>query len=172
MATTFTLIQTYTLGSAAASIDFTAIPATYTDLCLKFSIRTNDAGTDDILLATVNSISTGYSNRILYGDGSAAGSLSDHYSTAKAFIGYVVGNGSTASTFGNGETYFPNYAGSTYKSWSSDSVNERNSTSIVMGLAAGLLSNNAVISGLSLVSNSGATLLTYSTASLYGILKA
>jgi hypothetical protein len=35
MANTYTLIESQVLGSAAASVTFSAIPATYTDLVLK-----------------------------------------------------------------------------------------------------------------------------------------
>jgi hypothetical protein len=41
MANTFELIASSTVGSGgAANIDFTSIPATYTDLCLKFICAT------------------------------------------------------------------------------------------------------------------------------------
>ena len=40
MATTYTLISSVTVGSGgAASIEFTSIPADYTDLLLKVSMR-------------------------------------------------------------------------------------------------------------------------------------
>ena len=40
MAVTFTQIASVTVGSGgAASIDFTSIPSTYTDLCIKTSIK-------------------------------------------------------------------------------------------------------------------------------------
>ena len=40
MATTFTKIASVTVGSGgASSIDFTSIPSTYTDLCVKLSTR-------------------------------------------------------------------------------------------------------------------------------------
>ena len=42
MATTYTLISSVTVGSGgAASIEFTSIPSTYTDLVLKLSARSS-----------------------------------------------------------------------------------------------------------------------------------
>ena len=48
MANTFKKIQTVTVGSGgAASIDFTSIPQTYTDLKIVLSARTNRANATD-----------------------------------------------------------------------------------------------------------------------------
>ncbi|CAB4222006.1 hypothetical protein UFOVP1649_5 [uncultured Caudovirales phage] len=84
----------------------------------------------------------------------------------------MASNASTASTFGNAEFYIPNYAGSNYKSASFDGVGENNATQAWMGLGAGLWSNTAAINQLTLTVAGGTTYLTYSSASLYGILKA
>ena len=54
MANTYTLISSVTVGSGgASSIDFTSIPATYTDLCLVWSGRS--AGSDVDTKITFNS---------------------------------------------------------------------------------------------------------------------
>jgi hypothetical protein len=51
MANTFTLIASSTVGSGgAASIDFTSISSTYTDLVVKLSLR----NTEDTIIAYVN----------------------------------------------------------------------------------------------------------------------
>jgi hypothetical protein len=166
MANTYTLIQTVTVGSGGTSaIDFTSIPATYTDLKLVFSIRTNRAGaTVDALGLKINNVATNQSMRILYADGSSAGSATDTtINTA------VVGATATSNIFGSGEFYIPNYAGSTNKSVSAESVNENNATLNYMYVVAGLWSQTTAINQLTLYSINSATILEFSSASLYGI---
>lgn len=166
MAVTHKLIQTITVGSGGTSaIDFTSIPSTYTDLKLVFSIRTNRAGaTVDALGLKINNVSTNQSMSILYADGSSAASTTDTtINTA------VVAATATASVFGSGEFYVPNYAGSTNKSVSAESVNENNATLNYMYVVAGLWSQTTAINQLTLYSINAATIQQYSSASLYGI---
>jgi hypothetical protein len=73
MASTYTLISSQVLGSNTASITFSSIPGTYTDLTLRVSARSDDAGQMDYLVTRFNSDSaTNYSNTSLYGSGGAA----------------------------------------------------------------------------------------------------
>lgn len=171
MATTFTLIQTYTIGSGgAAAIEFTSIPATFTDICIKYSVRTNYAYTRDGGLLTFNGSTTTYSGKYVIGyDSNSTASGSSASTSFDAFR--VNGDTATASTFGNMEIYVANYASGNYKSFSVDDVTENNSsTSWYLGFAGGLWSNVNPITSVK-VTFAG-TILQYSTASLYGILKA
>jgi hypothetical protein len=162
MANTFVKIASVTVGSGgAATIDFTSIPSTYTDLVVKLSARVNVA--DDQTWITLNSSTSGFSNRVLYGDGSTAASTS-----VARFIGYHNRSDVTANTFGNAEFYIPNYAGSSNKSMSSDSVWEQNGTTAYQALSASLWSNTAAITSITLTPQSG-SYVQYSTATLYGI---
>jgi len=169
MANTYTLISSVTVGSGgAASIAFTSIAATYTDLLVKFSISDTNGSTNQNIRVTFNGVGgTSYSERLLFGSGSAAQSFS--YSSA-AYLQSLYGTGAaaTSSVFGNGEMYIPNYTSSNNKSISVDSVSENNATSSAIGLNAGLFSNASAISSMILASPSG-TFLQYSTAYLYGI---
>jgi hypothetical protein len=168
MANTYIQIgNTVTVGSGgAATIDFTSIPATYTDLIFVFSLR-QSAANNNIRLS-VNGTTSGYSESVLYGNGSAA--FSTTAGTSYFNLLYTDGSGETASTFGNGQVYIPNYAGSTNKSMSADTVSENNATSALAVLTALLWSNTAAITSLSLAPVSG-TWVQHSTASLYGIKK-
>ena len=66
MANTYTLISSVTVGSGgAANIEFTSIPATYTDLLLKLSTRTTRSTATDSNKLTVNSASA-YSLRFFF----------------------------------------------------------------------------------------------------------
>jgi hypothetical protein len=168
MANTFIQIgSTVTVGSGgAANIEFTSIPATYTDLVVKFSGRSARTGIDtDDMLVTFNGASTNFSARVLYGSGSAAVSFTD----TSLFIGVYLTTTATASAFSNGEIYIPNYAGSTNKSFSADSVSEQNATKAYATITGNLWNNTAAITSLLLKTGSGSNLVEYSTASLYGI---
>jgi hypothetical protein len=167
MATTYTLINKTTLGSSQGSIDFTSIPSTYTDLQVLISPRVAENSVAVNLYGKFNSSSSGYTNKRLYGYGSGTGSDSDPSGGNAFSLGLINGNTSTSNTFGNIALYIPNYAGSNYKSLSVDSVGEQNGTSPFATLTAGLWSNIAAITSISIYATTD--LLTNSTAYLYGI---
>jgi hypothetical protein len=170
MATTYEAIATVTVGSGgAANIEFTSIPQTYTDICIKLSARSDRASWLDYLYVRFNgSSATNYSDRYILGYGTTVESAS-HSSAAQLYMVAITGDTATASTFGNGEIYIPNYAGSTNKSVSTDLVLENNSASNnSLSLNAGLWSQTAAISSVTL-SNQYGNFVQYSTATLYGI---
>jgi hypothetical protein len=174
MPITYFKIASVTVGSGgAASIDFTSIPSTYTDLVLKLSTRGARADVWDYIRVTFNGNTNSiYSYRYLEGSGSAASSGNNAAAAPPQIIGVTSGSTATASTFGNAEIYIPNYAGSTNKSISVDSVGETNATTIYMNLVASLFASTAAISEISLKpSSTAATFLQHSTATLYGIKK-
>ena len=165
MANTMALIQSVTVPSGgSASIDFTSIPSTYTDLVLEFSARTAQSEVATWLKIAFNGSASSFSSRYLVGNGAAASS-----STLAQYGGDAVSATSTASTFSNVQIYIPNYAGSTNKSYSVDSVTENNATSAYALMIAGLWSNTAAINQITLTPNTGANFVQYSTAYLYGI---
>ena len=168
MATTYTLISSVTVGSGgAASIDFTSIPSTYTDLQLVMSLRSAGTGVSTRYASvSFNSNTSNYSYRRLYGNGSSAGS--DNGSLR--LIGTIPGSTVTANTFASLQMYVPNYASSNNKSYSCDSVEENNATGAEADLIAGLWSNSAAITSIAITSDQGSfNLVQYSTAYLYGI---
>jgi hypothetical protein len=165
MATTMNLIAKQTVGAGgAASVTFSSIPQTFTDLKVVVSGRASTTTTGiDI---TFNGSTTGYSNKRLYGTGS--GVASD--SAATTYISNIMINDSsyTANTFGNGEVYIPNYTSSNNKSVSVDGVSENNATTALMMLTAGLWSNSAAITSVTLNPNAG-SFVEFSEFALYGI---
>lgn len=167
MPNTFELIASSTVGSGgAANIDFTSIPATFTDLCLKVSIRgTTNIGAQ-VMFVQYNNDSTqsNYSRIRLLGDGSSASSNAS--SDSEAAI--TQGANATANTFSNMEVYIPNYRGSSKKSSSIDFVNETNATTEYMALYAHIWNNTSAITSVKLIPNGG-TFVQYSTAYLYGV---
>jgi len=174
MATTCKLIGKTTLGSAASSITFSSIPATYTDLILVCSLRSNyTAGNDDYALLQFNgeTATTNYSFRTLQKDGGSVGSASVTGVASVAYLRVCSAN-HTASTFASNEVYIPNYAGSTNKSVSTTGAAENNGTAQIMGAYAGLWANTAAINEVRIVVGAGTNFVADSSAFLYGITKA
>lgn len=168
---TYQLISSVTVGSGgAATIDFSSIPQTYTDLVLKVSARSSYSNPWVSIGLKFNGAAAGtnFSWKELDGSGSAAASGNG---TGDIYAGDFVGSTATANTFSNVEIYIPNYTSSNYKSVSTDSVTENNATTAVAMLGAGLWSNTAAITSLSMRLYSGVagTISQYSTAYLYGI---
>jgi hypothetical protein len=155
------------VGSAgASSIAFSSIPQGYTDLKVVVSARATI--TSGALGIYFNGVTSGYSWRRLIGDGSSA------FSDGSASYGNLRAIGTnpssyTANTFASAEIYIPNYAGSTNKSVSVDSLNENNATAAEASFLAGLWSSTAAITSVTLIPNSD-NFAQYSTATLYGIL--
>ena len=163
MANTMTLIQSVTVGAGgAASIDFTSIPSTYTDLVLLVSARNGNTAVQDLKMQ-INGSATSTTNKYLEGNGASAASGSG----SANLIGAIPGTAMTENTFNNIQVYLPNYAGSTNKSFSSDYVEETNGTTAYAGILAGLWSSTAAINQLTLTCTGN--LLQFSTAYLYGI---
>ena len=167
MANTYTLIASNTVGSGGTSaIDFTSIPATYTDLLLKLSVRTDRAGAvDDNLNIKLNGATTNFTYVYLRGSGSAVASSSG----STGYIGATDAASATASTFASVEIYIPNYASANYKSMSADSVTENNATESYAFFHADLWSDTSAITSVGFVSGTSNNFVQYSTAYLYGI---
>jgi hypothetical protein len=169
MANTYTLIASSTVGSGgAANIDFTSIPATYTDLCVLISPRSNRSATVDGLGVRFNNSTTNYSSVDIYGTGSGVGSQGNGGTTELNFWS-VTGDTATANTFSNVCIYIPNYTAATGKSVSNDGVDENNATAAYMGLDTGYWNDTAAITSIKLFPTIGTLFVQYSTAYLYGI---
>jgi len=171
MPLTYTLISSVTVGAGgAASIDFTSIPSTYTDLVVKASLRTSrSANTDDLYSRFNGSSASNYSYRDLVGSGSAPASGNASSSNIQ-FLSRINAASSTSNTFSNVELYITNYAGNTNKSLSYDGVSENKATEAFAALTAGLRSVTDAITQVSLLPGFN-NFVQYSTAYLYGISK-
>jgi hypothetical protein len=165
------LIETKTLGSAAASIEFTSIPQTYTDLVILLSGRcTLSAANYSFLLNFNGDGGSNYTQRRLYGAGS--GTPQTDGATNNTIPATINGGAETANTFSNYQFYLPNYSGSTTKSVSMDGVTENNGTLAYQFLGAYLWNNTNGISTVTFTLNGVAnTWVAGSTISLYGITK-
>jgi hypothetical protein len=168
MPANYILLEKITVNaSGASSVTFTNIPQTgYTDLVVKMSARSNRAASEDGLGITVNSASSGYTYRILSGNGSAASSVNTAYE--QIWAARVQGNTTTSNTFTSSEFYFPNYTGSTAKSYSGDTVTENNATEAFATMSAVLQSSTSAITSLTIQAING-SLMANSSFYLYGV---
>ena len=162
---TFTLISSVIVGAGgAANIEFTSIPATYTDLLLSLSSRSTQTQANGGAAAYVgfNTYATAATSRALRGQGSGSpASFTDNQFVINA-------SDFTASTFGNAYIYIPNYAGSNAKSFSVDSVSENNATLAEAQFNAQLWNVTSAITSIK-ITPVGGNFAQYSTAYLYGI---
>ena len=164
---TYTLINSVTVGSGgAATIDFTSIPATYTDLLLKISMRDDRAGvTANSATLSFNGSTSNFTFRVLEGNGATAGSGNG----STGVFGISTSASATSNTFANCEIYIPNYTSANNKSFSVDTVTENNATTSFSDLFANLWSQTAAITSITLTPSASANFVQYSTAYLYGI---
>jgi len=161
-------IDKVTVGAGgAASIEFTNIPATYTDLCVLLSARSNRAADSDPVNLEFNGSTTNDTSRYIEGDGSSISSGTAGGSQTE--IARIPAANATASTFGNALIYVPNYASSNIKSSYGEAVTENNGTTAFAKIGVGLWSDSAVITSVKLISQTGNNFVQYSSATLYGI---
>jgi hypothetical protein len=169
MANTFVQIANITVGAGgAASMDFTSIPSTYTDLTLLVSARgtANLASNGHYYGIKLNNSSTNFTQRFLQASvGPSVSSGTSSSSTGN----YMPPSDFTSNIFSNNITYLPNYTSSTNKSFSADSLAENNSSTTFYLLLNGLLwSQTTAINQITLTPGGG-NFAQYSTATLYGI---
>ena len=168
MPNTFTKIASVTVGGAgAASMAFTSIPSTYTDLVIKVSARDIGARKRGVLVVNFNGSSANLTYRRLYGVVAFGSPGSD--SGSDGTTSYIDGNTATANTFSNDEIYIPNYANTNFKSFSTDGVSESNDNDPGASLTANLWSSTAAITSITLTTTVPDNFLQYTTATLYGI---
>ena len=168
MPNTFELIASYTATGTVATIDFTSIPSTYTDLCLNISGRSSVAAVNDNTWVKFNANNSSYSNRVLYGSGSSVAAGANTGTGDSQYLAPVPGASATSSTFGNASLYIPNYTASNNKSVSLDGVAENNATLAYSQIQAILWSNTAAINQITIGLISG-SFVANSTAYLYGV---
>ena len=172
MANTFELISSVTVGSGGVStFSFTSIPSTYTDLCLRLSLKGTGTALPDVIMQFNGDSGSNYATKELAGTGGALSS-NGPYTTTNAHF-QMNSTDTTASTFTNTEVYIPNYSISgVAKMFSSDAVNENNSVStyVQIRIIGWKWTGTAAINSILFSTNVGAY-AQYSTAYLYGIKK-
>ena len=163
MAKTYEPISTQTLGSATATVTFSSIPATYTDLVLVCNIA-QAAGNNSLRFRINSDTGSNYSATYLYGNGTSALSGRDASQTSGTI--YVSGS-TTIET--NYIVQFMNYSNATtYKTL----LGRSNRASSEVAADVGLWRNTSAINSISLAMGGSFptnNFATGSTFALYGI---
>lgn len=161
MPSTYEKIEAKTIPSSTASVSFTSIPSTYTDLVL-ISLFKNTGGAGNLKIQFNGDTSTNYSFTNLYGNGSSA---SSGRSSNQSVI--IFGQADSTQFLFNTLNIF-NYANTTtYKttlSRSSDNGNTYSSAGAIVGLwrkTPEAITSFAITSDSNIAANS--------TFTLYGI---
>ena len=169
---TYTLISSNVLSSSAASVTFSSIPSTYTDLVLRWSARDDNADVYSIPRISFNSDSaSNYSRTQLegYGAGGSASGNAANQSFIAAFYTFD-GNTATSNTFSNSELYIPNYTSTNSRQLSIFGVSETSSSSAYMSATAALYRGSSSISSITITKGGFASnILAGSSFYLYGI---
>jgi len=169
MANTYTLIASNVLTGSAASVTFSAIPNTYTDLVIKASIRsTRTSNTTDTITLRFNGDSTTlYSDTFIRGSGASAISSSN---TSNSYITgqYATANSSTADTFTSFEYYVPSYLASQNKPVGLSVAHEQNATTAYLFGGAGLYRSTSALTSVEIGLSNG-NVASGSSFFLYGI---
>ena len=164
---TYTPIATNTLGSAAASLTFSSIAGTYTDLVLVMSARTDNTGTGATYCVRYNSDSSAiYSLTALEGNGSTA--ISERYTgVSYAESGRLNTSSSSNTTPNLSIVNIMNYANTTTYKTALTRSSASNETYAVDAEVT-LWRSTAAISSLYIYPSSG-NFVAGSIFSLYGI---
>jgi hypothetical protein len=162
------LISSQVLTGTAASVTFSSIPSTYTDLVLRFSSRSDNATTyETIKLTYNNNTSSIYSTTRLIAEVSAVSSTRQA-SRANFNDPYNNGTSSTSSTFSNVEIYIPSYTASQNKPISAFGVAENNASDAGIRAIADLFGSTTAISSIEIANFSG-NFVSGSSFYLYGL---
>ena len=172
MPNTYTKIASSTVGAGGvASVTFSSIPQTYTDLIIKVSGRVDAASSNYQSMAmafNAGSPASAFTQRWLIGTGGSVVSSGNYGANTTLYPFYLPAASATANTFGNGEIYISGYSStSNYKSISNDGVTENNALDVRTELGAMLWSSNNAVTSITLYGNTN--FVQYSTFTLYGI---
>jgi hypothetical protein len=166
MTATYEKIATTTLGSAQATVTFSSIASTYTDLVVVCSNLVTNV--DGLTVGMYyNSNNSNYSNTYVLSDGSTRSSGRDTYNT-KIGIGYAVGLGTGNPS--NIICQIQNYANTNVFKTALMRFNIFQTSTGEVGANVGLWRNTAAINAITFDLNDGAkTFLAGSKFTLYGI---
>jgi hypothetical protein len=160
MPSTYEPIATQTLSSNAASVTFSSISGSYTDLILVSSLI-GTVATDQYIRFN-NDSGSNYSNTLFTGNGSTANSARRTSQTYLIDFGII---GTTANTLSANVLQVMNYSNATtFKT----SITRNNLASTQVQAAVGLYRSTSAITRIDLIAGSG-NYTSGSTFTLYGV---
>lgn len=167
---TMVLISSQVLGTTTASVTFSSIPATYNDLKLVISARSDNTATNGAGLYIILNADSGsnYSDTNITGIGSTVASTRFSNTTNTVASPVFPTSVMTANTFSNTEIYISNYTSTAAKQFLIVSATETNSTT-----AGGNIVESSLYRGTSAISTINVrpdgNFIANSTFYLYGI---
>lgn len=164
MAVTYEPIATTTLSSAAATITFSSIPSTYTDL--KLVLVGNATSTSGSRFRLNNDSGGNYSYTMLAGDGASAASIRGTGNT-NGLLGPAYVSPSSSIPYLCTLDIF-SYSGSTYKTIIGTASNDLNGSGSVERTVQ-LYQSTSAINQVNLYVNLSGNFAAGTTATLYGI---
>jgi hypothetical protein len=165
MTATYEKIATTTLGSAQASVTFSTISGSYTDLVLVINWGESTSG-DNSFLRFNSDTGSNYSNTELYGTGSSAGSQRRSNATFMDINRAIGGDGT--NIYSNAIINIQNYSNTT--TYKTALLRSNLATGTYPGVDAfvGLWRSTSAITSITILPASN-NLLSGSTFTLYGI---
>ena len=171
MATTYELISSTTVGAGGvASIDFTSIPQTFTDLAFRYSMRGNLANNATYIVVEFNGTAANRQGRVFGSNGTST------FVSAYGSDIFSICNGTTSTNpyYNTGEFNLLNYTSNTQKGMHFDSYVENNDTASQIQLFVGLRSGTGAVNRVTFYAADASfgknhLFLEYSYIALYGI---
>jgi hypothetical protein len=163
-----TKLATVTVGAGGqATVTFSNIPQSYTDLRIVFSARdTSNSGSQWAGASlTFNGITTGYASKVIYGSNGGTGNAPG--GTTSINYLYATSSIATTSTFADTEVYISNYSSPLYKQVRAETATEHNTSATFLGFVTGTWSNTSAITSLTLTASG--SFAQHSTFTLYGV---
>ena len=166
MTATYEKIATTTLGSANATVTFSSIAGTYTDIVIVCNLSIS-SGTGNSKIQFNSDTGSNYSVTRLRGNGASA--TSDRFASQDSIIAGAAVISATTPTLRVFDLF--SYAGSTNKTLLISESADFNGTGIVSNIV-GLWRNTSAINTILIFTSAGVNFSVGTTATLYGILKA
>jgi hypothetical protein len=165
-------IASQTAGAGGvANFQFSGIPATYQDIFIVMSARSNRANAIDAMKVYFNTDTTAGNYRIFRLGNNTTTVFTETVNTWDDSLGFITGNNATANDFGSTYLYLANYSNTTI----SKSMNMRSggsdnsSTSARSSLGSLRWSSTAAINQITILPQLGTLFVQNSTATLYGL---
>jgi hypothetical protein len=162
-------------ASPVSAFTFNNLPQNYTDICVCVNARTSGSPVapfqnENLYIRFNNDSSSLYSTTVMYATYSTISATGNIAGNTTIYLGTAPTSNSYANTFGNIESYIPNYSKRGYKQVINKSVAPVNSTTAESGylsITAGLYRGVEPITSLSVGFSN--TMLEGSEVTVYGI---
>lgn len=170
MANTYKLIASNTLTSATATVTFSSISTSYTDLNLVLSTRASSSSWGTEVYLRFNSNSSSIYSYVAVGASNAAAFDAQLFLQNLGAGSLTAGNSSTSNAFGFTQFYIPSYQSSSNKVFSIyDSPGFNSVTNMQFEYISNLFGSTSAISSITIGLVNGSNFLTNSSFYLYGI---